>query len=1235
MTKRAAVLEKIIHDRVLVLDGAMGTMVQRYKLSEDDFRRGHFESHPSPLKGNNDLLVLTRPDVIGAIHRQYLDAGADIIETNTFNANRISQADYGLEGWTRELNLAAARLARKACDEFETANPGRTVFVAGSIGPTNKTASLSPDVNNPALRGVSFDELVEAYDEQMQALIEGGVDCLLPETTFDTLNLKAMIFAYLRYYEEGPGRGSARLPLMLSVTITDASGRTLSGQTIEAFWNSVKHARPFSVGINCALGASEMRPYLERLSRVADCWVSAYPNAGLPNPLSPTGYDQVPQTTGELVGEFARSKLVNIVGGCCGTTPDHIGEVARAVCGLEPRAKPVLKPGLRLSGLEPLEVLDGSGGAGASGSGNFLIIGERTNVTGSPKFQKLIAADDFDGALAVARSQVENGANLIDVNFDEGMLDGAKCMTRFLNLVGSEPEITRVPVMVDSSDFKVIEAGLKTLQGKGVVNSLSLKGGVDEFKRQARLVRRYGAAAVVMAFDENGQAATLEDKVRICKRAYGILVNEEGWDPSDIIFDPNVLTVATGIEEHQEYGVAFIEAVRRIKKECPGARTSGGISNVSFSFRGNNVIREAMHSSFLYHSIGAGLDMAIVNAGMIEVYEEIEPELMHHVEDVLLNRRPDATERLLAFAEKVKGTAKAADASAKLQWRDGTLEERITHSLIHGITDFVDADTEEAFKKYGKPLLVIEGPLMAGMSVVGDLFGQGKMFLPQVVKSARVMKKAVAWLTPHMDAEKKSGGAASSQGKFVIATVKGDVHDIGKNIVSVVLGCNGYEVVDLGVMVSCEKILEAARREKADFVGLSGLITPSLEEMIFNAQEMTREGFTAPLLIGGATTSAAHTAIKIAPHYPAPVVHVADASRVVGVLSQIKTDPGFGAGLKRSQEELKAAHERRTRSAELLPLAEARAKKAVLESGLEPAKPEGGHGQWVRADFDLEDLASYIDWSPFFWTWDLKGVFPAILDHPSHGAQARELYRDAQALLTRIIREKRFRPRAVYGLFAASAEDETVRLMDESGSVIESFEFLRQQKKKVSQASSDTYLSLADFVRPSDTVGAFCVTMGFEVQEFAAEFEKAHDDYSAILVKALGDRLAEALAEKLHADVRSVMGFGKIEGLSRQDLIDEKYRGIRPALGYPACPDHTEKKKLWKLLGVDLKIGVSLTENFAMNPPSSVSGLFFFDPAARYFSVGEVGDDQLEVYSARKGLTLGEAARWIRPFGSS
>jgi 5-methyltetrahydrofolate--homocysteine methyltransferase len=1224
---RAAVLEQIVRKRVLVLDGAMGTMVQRHRLEEKDFRAGHFESHPSPLKGNNDLLVLTRPDVIGEIHLQYLDAGADIIETNTFNANRISQADYGLEDRVRDLNLAAARLARGVADEFEASHPGKTVFVAGAIGPTTKTASLSPDVSNPALRGVTFDELVLAYDEQMQALIEGGVDCLLPETTFDTLNLKAMIFAYLRYYEEGAGVGKPRLPLMLSVTITDASGRTLSGQTIEAFWNSVRHARPFSVGINCALGASEMRPYLERLSRVADCWISAYPNAGLPNPLSPTGYDQKPATTGELVGEFARAGLVNIVGGCCGTTPDHIREVAASVVGVSPRQRVGLQGKLRLSGLEPLEVIPGE----ASG---FLMVGERTNVTGSPKFQKLIAADDFEGALSVARQQVENGANLIDVNFDEGMLDGVKCMTRFLNLAGSEPSITRVPVMVDSSDFKVIEAGLKTLQGKGVVNSLSLKGGVSEFKRQARLVRRYGAAAVVMAFDEQGQAATLEDKVRICTRAYRILVEEEGWDPSDIIFDPNVLTVATGIEEHQEYGAAFIEAIRRIKAECPGAFTSGGISNVSFSFRGNHAIREAMHSAFLYHSIRAGLDMGIVNAGMVGVYEEIDPGLRDAVEDVLLNRKPDATERLLALADDLKKAGTDGEQGAALQsvpkWREGALEERITHALIHGITDFVDEDTKEALSKLGRPLAVIEGPLMAGMSVVGDLFGQGKMFLPQVVKSARVMKKAVAWLTPYMDAEKRAG-ASSSQGRFVIATVKGDVHDIGKNIVSVVLGCNGYDVVDLGVMVSCEKILEAAHARNADFIGLSGLITPSLEEMIFNAQEMKRRGFKTPLLIGGATTSQAHTAIKIAPHYPGAVVHVSDASRVVNVLSQMRTDPNFGAGLGRQQESLREAHRRREKATELLSLEDARSRRARPDAGLPVARPENGHGRWVRRDFDLEDLSSYIDWSPFFWTWDLKGVFPAILEHPAHGAQARELHRDATALLTRIIQQRHFEPQAVFGLYSASGSDETVVLKDGSGAELTRFEFLRQQKKKV---SGDTYYSLADFVRDEDTVGAFCVSMGDGVRRLAAEFEQAHDDYSAILVKALGDRLAEALAEKLHADVRAMMGFGRSEGLSKQDLIEEKYRGIRPALGYPACPDHTEKRKLWRLLDVEAAIGVGLTENFAMNPASSVSGLFFFDPSARYFAVGDIGDDQLSVYASRKGIGTAEASRWIRPFGS-
>ncbi len=1215
----------LLGKRILFIDGAMGTMIQRHRPGEQDFRGAIFKDHPKELKGNNDLLCLTRPDIVSGIHRSYLEAGADIIETNTFNANRISQSDYGLEDIVYELNKSAAALARKTADEFMSEHPDRKCFVAGALGPTTKSASISPDVSDPAARGVTFDELVEAYYGQLRGLVDGGIDIILAETTFDTLNLKAAIYGIYRFLDEHP----VRLPLMLSVTITDASGRTLSGQTIEAFWNSVRHAKPLSVGINCALGAAEMRPYIEELSGIADCYISCYPNAGLPNPLSDTGYDQTPADTSTYLEDFAASGFINIVGGCCGTTPDHIRAIVGKVSKYKPRKIPVIAPATRLSGLEALNI-----GKDAP----FIMVGERTNVTGSPRFAKLIKEDDFEGALTVAKQQVENGANVIDVNFDEALLDGEACMTRFLNLVASEPDIARVPVMIDSSKFPVIEAGLKCIQGKGIVNSISLKEGEEKFIEQARKVMRYGAAAVVMAFDEEGQAATKEDKVRICRRAYGILTEKVGMDPEDIIFDPNVLTVATGIEEHNGYALDFIEAVREIKAACPGAKTSGGISNVSFSFRGNNVVREAMHSAFLYHAINAGLDMAIVNAGMLEVYEEIDKDLLQKVEDVLLNRRPDATEILIDYAEKIKDTGKAKEKEAET-WREGTVEERLSHALVKGIDTYIEKDTEEARLGYARPLDVIEGPLMDGMKIVGQLFGEGKMFLPQVVKSARVMKKAVAWLEPFMEEEKKKAGSSGKvRGKFVIATVKGDVHDIGKNIVSVVLGCNNYEVFDLGVMVPCENILKKAKEVDANIIGLSGLITPSLDEMAHNASEMERLGFRTPLLIGGATTSKAHTAIKIAPQYSGVVSHVQDASLVVGVCNDLLNPEKYDEFVKEQEKkhgELRKLHEKSKTATGFLTIEKARAKgfrddwkKALIDT---PEKL----GVQVFDDISLEYVIPFIDWSPFFWVWELKGQYPKILEHKKWGRQAKNLFDDAQKLLRRIVSEKRFKPRAVLGFWPASAEGDDVEVYAGSDrkKKLAVFHFLRQQKDR---GEKEKYLSLSDFIAPADSgredyIGGFVVTAGEEVESYAEYFKQKHDDYSAIMVQALGDRIAEAMAEMMHKKARENWGYGKSENLSYEDLIKEKYRGIRPAPGYPSCPDHTEKTTLWQLLDAEKNIGVRLTENYAIFPPSSVAGLYFAHPAAKYFHLGDIDRDQAEDYAKRKSMTLAEIEKWLRP----
>ena len=1221
ITLRRRQLETALSKGIVLMDGAMGTMVQRHRLEEKDFRGKRFEDHGKDLKGNNDILALTRPDVIGGIHRAYLDAGAGIIETNTFNATSISQADYGLESAVREINLAAAKLARKVTDEFLKENPSRMAWVAGAVGPTNRTASMSPDVNRPEYRAVTFAQLAEAYGEQVRALIEGGVDVLLPETTFDTLNLKAALWAMEEVFDEI----GFRLPVMISVTITDASGRTLSGQTTEAFWHSIRNTRPFSVGINCALGPKEMRPYMATLSKIADCFVSCYPNAGLPNAFG--GYDETPEQMAEVLGEFARAGFLNMVGGCCGTTPEHIAAIGKAMEGVKPRLPSPAASQTVLAGLEPYVI--GTGGS-------FTSIGERTNVTGSPKFSALIKGEKFEEAVAVARQQVEAGANLIDINFDEALLDGEASMIRFLNLIGSEPEISRVPFVLDSSKWSVLEAGLQCVQGKGVVNSISLKEGEKVFLEQARKIRRYGAAVIVMAFDEEGQAAEADRKVAICRRAYSLLTEKAGFAPGDIIFDVNILTVATGIEEHNNYAVEFIEAVREIKKTLPGCKTSGGLSNISFSFRGNNPVREAMHSCFLYHAIQAGLDMAIVNAGQLAVYEEIPAELKERVEDVLLNRRADATERLLEFAETVKTGGKATVKDEA--WRRGSVDERLMHALLKGITDHIDEDTEEARKKYGRPLEVIEGPLMGGMRHVGDLFGAGKMFLPQVVKSARVMKKAVAYLTPYMEKEKeKSGNQGKGAGKILMATVKGDVHDIGKNIVGVVLACNGYEVVDLGVMVPCEKILAEAKNHGVDVIGLSGLITPSLDEMVTVASEMEREKFQVPLLIGGATTSAAHTAVKIAPAYSGAVVHVIDASRVVGVAQQLlspEKKKEYLGQVRVSQEKARKDYEDRRAAQKLLPIGEARQRGAKLDWSRDPEKPEF-LGLKIFEDYPLEELAGYIDWSPFFHAWELRGRFPKIFDDPVVGTESRKLYEDAQSLLKKILKEKRIRARGVMAFFPANAEGDDILLYEDDSrkKVMGRVHGLRQQ---MARTDGEPNRCLTDFIAPvqsgkKDYLGAFAVTAGHGVEEWAKEMEKGNDDYQAIMLKALADRFAEAFAERMHELARQAWGFGKQEGLSKEDLIDEKYRGIRPAAGYPACPDHTEKRALMALLNAEKGVGIRLTESCAMTPASSVSGLYFGHPEARYFAVGPIGKDQVEDYAKRKGVALSEMEKWLQP----
>ena len=1338
----AELLRKLLAERIVIIDGAMGTTIRAYGMTEADMRGERFADSKKDLLNNGDLFSLTQPKMICDIHRRFLEAGAHIIETNTFSATSIGQSEFFVDdprehggrkdpafyqkvvddkflgdlAW--EINETSARQCREWADRVSNAD-GKPRFVAGAIGPLTVSLSNSPDADDAGFRVCTFDQVKAAYVQQVRALIAGGSDFLLVETIFDSLNAKAALVAIQEVF----GADKIRLPVSISAAVGRGGETMISAQTVEALWNAVKHIQPLSIGLNCSLGPDLMRPFLAELAAKSGAFVSCYPNAGLPNPLSPTGFDLKPEDMGRYLGEFAQSGLINIAGGCCGNTPEHIAAIAKALEGKHPReiaaAKsnralfpltPALSPGEREKGspasgetttgsdstasratgsvprLSPLPGGEGQGeGKGAaqspsaseptrplrlSGSqpftqqiGQFMMIGERTNVAGSPKFAKLIKEGKYDEAVAIARQQVENGANVIDVCMDEGMIDGVAAMTRFLQLLGSEPEVAKVPFMVDSSKWEVIEAGLKCLQGKGIVNSISLKGGEDLFREHARKVLKYGAAVVVMAFDENGQAATFAEKIRICERAYRILVDEVGFPPEDIIFDPNILTVATGIEEHNNYAVDFIEATRWIKANLPHAKVSGGVSNVSFSFRGNNPVREAMHSAFLYHAIKAGMDMGIVNAGMLEVYEEIEPELKELVEDALLNRRPDATERLVNHGEKLKAASAgttATDKKVEEEWRKGTVEERLSHALVKGIDLYIDTDTEEARAKLGKPLLVIEGPLMAGISVVGDLFGAGKMFLPQVVKSARVMKKAVAYLTPFMEAEKAAmaarGEAVKAQGKIVLATVKGDVHDIGKNIVGVVLACNNYEVIDMGVMVPCQKILDRAVEEKADLIGLSGLITPSLDEMQHVAREMERLGFKLPLLVGGATTSKAHTAIKIAPHYSQPVVHVLDASRAVPVTTSLLSKDGKEEFVRQHRAEYKRLREQHAgKAAKLLSLAAARANAPKLKFDDLP-KPEFTGARFLVGDdvrsltssaassdadssrrhlpVSLDTIAQFIDWTPFFHTWELRGVYPAIFQHEKHGEEARKLFADAQAMLAKVIREKLLTPRCVYGLFPANRVGDDVEVYtDESRQTVRTtFHFLRQQSEKTDGTPN---WCLADFIAPKgqpDYLGGFAVTAGEETKALADAYKKAHDDYNAIMVEAIADRLAEAFAEFMHKRVRDEWGFGKNENLTTQQLIDEAYRGIRPAPGYPACPDHTEKGLLWSLLDVERNAGISLTESFAMWPGASVSGFYFGHPDSKYFAVGKLDRDQVADLAQRKSMPLAEAERWLGPW---
>ncbi len=1222
-TSRLEVLDGLLAQRILVLDGAMGTLLQTYQLDEAAFRGDRFADHPRDLRGNNELTTLTQPAIVRAIHDAYLDAGADIVETNTFNANRISQRDYGLEDVCREMNREAARIAREAADGAERREPGRPRYVAGALGPTNRTASISPDVNDPSARNVTWEELAQAYQEAAEGLVEGGADILLIETIFDTLNAKAAIFGVEAAFD---ALGERR-PLIVSGTIVDASGRTLSGQTVEAFWNSVAHANPVVVGLNCALGARQLREHVAELSRIAPLPISAYPNAGLPNEFG--GYDETPGVTSELIGAWARDGLLNIAGGCCGTTPAHVRAIADAVAGHPPRLVPDVPIATPLSGLEPLTI--------PTPGGLFVNVGERTNVTGSRQFARLVTDGRIDEAVEVARQQVDSGAQMIDVNMDEAMLDSASVMRTFLNAIGSEPDISRVPVMIDSSKWSVIEEGLKAVQGKSVVNSISLKEGEGPFLEQARLCRRYGAAVVVMAFDEQGQADTAERKVSIAKRAYGLLTEQVGFPAQDIIIDPNIFAIATGIEEHANYAVEYIEATRRVKAELPHIRVSGGVSNVSFSFRGNDAVREAIHSVFLYHAIAAGMDMGIVNPGALAIYDDIEPELREAVEDVVLNRRPDATERLLELGARL-GDKSGQRRVEDLSWRELPVGERLKHALVEGIDAWVVDDTEEARQAAERPIHVIEGPLMDGMNVVGDLFGSGRMFLPQVVKSARVMKKAVAHLVPYIEAE-KDPSVAQANGRVVMATVKGDVHDIGKNIVGVVLQCNNYEVIDLGVMVPASRILETANEVGADIIGLSGLITPSLEEMTHVAAEMEREGFRIPLLIGGATTSRTHTAVKIEPRYQGPVVHVLDASRAVGVASDLLDDGRRAEFARRIREEYETVRrdrgDRREREVRH-PLAEARRHGPAIDwTGVEPPRPSF-LGVRELHDYPLDELVERIDWTPFFATWELKGAYPRILDDPKVGEAARSLHRDALALLDRIVREGRLRADGVVGFWPANrvGDDIEVYADDARRRTIATIHTLRQQMVKPPGRPN---LALADFTAPRETgvadhVGAFAVTAGHGLEELAAELRSAHDDYSAILATALADRLAEAFAERLHERVRKELwGYAPDEDLDNEALVAERYQGIRPAPGYPACPDHTEKGTLFRLLDAESRAGIHLTESYAMYPGAAVSGWYFWHPESAYFGLGRIGRDQLQDYARRKGMTVETAARWLAP----
>ncbi len=1217
----AKALIEALGERILTLDGAMGTMIQAHALSEADFRGRQFADHHLDVRGNNDLLSITQPDLIRDIHASFLAAGADIIETNTFNGTAIAQADYGLEDHVLELNLAAARVAREAADAAMATDPQRPRWVAGVLGPTNRTASISPDVNDPGYRNVSFDDLRGAYTQALQGLTQGGADLILVETVFDTLNAKAALFAIDEFFEQT----GTRLPLMISGTITDLSGRTLSGQTVQAFWHSVRHARPLAVGLNCALGAPELRPYVDDLARTAETHVSCHPNAGLPNEFG--GYDDTPENMAKVLGEFAAAGFLNLVGGCCGTTPEHIRAIAQAVAKTKPRSIPQSPRVCRLSGLEPVTI---------DADSLFVNIGERTNVTGSRKFARLIIEGDYDTAIGIAREQVENGAQIIDINMDEGMLDSEAAMRKFLCLIAAEPDISRVPIMIDSSKWSIIEAGLKCVQGKSFVNSISLKEGEESFIEQARLVKRYGAGVVVMAFNEQGQAETVEQKVAVCERAYRILVDEVDFPPEDIVFDPNIFAVATGIEEHNDYARAFFEATRTIKERLPGVKISGGVSNLSFSFRGNDPLREAMHSAFLYHAIEAGLDMAIVNAGKLPVYEDIPESLRERIEDVLFNRRDDAAERLLEVASTVKGQAKQK--AEDLSWRETDPHGRLVYALVHGIDDFVVADTEEARTLAQRSLEVIEGPLMDGMNVVGDLFGAGKMFLPQVVKSARVMKKAVAHLEPYMQSEKSPDDKSRSAGKVVLATAKGDVHDIGKNIVGVVLACNNYEVIDLGVMVPANRILETALAQGADIVGVSGLITPSLDEMCHVASEMQREDFTLPLLIGGATTSRVHTAVKISPNYGGPTVYVPDASRAVGVVSKLigADRQQYVSQIATEYEAIREQRAAQRRHARRATLAEARANRHPIDWRNYTPPPPSFTGRKSFDDYPLDELVEYIDWGPFFRSWDLAGSFPRILDDETVGAAARELFADAEKMLHRIVDEAWLRARAVIGIWpAASVSDDIVVYADaDRRESLATFYTLRQQ---MDRGPGRANLALADFIAPRDAglpdhLGAFTVSTGFGLEDVVAGFESAHDDYSAIMAKALADRLAEAFAERMHQRVRTEFwSYAAEESLTSEALIQEQYRGIRPAPGYPACPDHTEKKTLFALLDSQASAGVQLTESFAMLPAASVSGFYFAHPESRYFGVSKIERDQVRDYAARKNISVAEVERWLAP----